>query len=58
MDLKFYKYHGLGNDFIIIDNREAELESIYDFPKLVIYLCNRHFGIGADGVLLVENSKS
>jgi diaminopimelate epimerase len=53
MSLTFYKYQGTGNDFIIVDNRTET------FPKndiaLVTKLCNRHFGIGADGLILLEN---
>jgi len=53
MNLEFYKYQGTGNDFIMIDNRSKK------FPKkniaLITKLCNRNFGIGADGVILVEN---
>lgn len=51
--MKFYKYQGAGNDFVIIDNREGV------FPKnnlnLISKLCDRHFGIGADGLMLIEN---
>ena len=53
MNFNFYKYQGTGNDFIMMDNR-AEV-----FPKenmeVISNLCNRHFGIGADGVILIEN---
>ena len=56
MDFEFYKYQGTGNDFIIFDNRRLL------FPKndtnLLARLCDRRFGIGADGVLLLENDKS
>lgn len=45
----FAKYHGLGNDFILIDNRSS-LEPLIT-PEQAVKLCDRHFGIGADGVI-------
>jgi diaminopimelate epimerase len=55
MKLEFYKYQGTGNDFIMIDNRNNT------FPKndlkQVNKLCDRRFGIGADGLILLETSK-
>lgn len=49
MTIKFTKYHGLGNDFILIDNRHQSEPIIA--PEQAIKLCDRHFGIGADGVI-------
>ncbi|MDO5759888.1 MAG: diaminopimelate epimerase [Bacteroidota bacterium] len=53
MLLHFYKYEGAGNDFIIIDNRISKL--VLD-KESVVSLCLRHFGIGADGLMLLENN--
>ncbi len=49
MTIEFTKYHGLGNDFILIDNRQSS-EPILT-PEQAVELCDRHFGIGADGVI-------
>ena len=49
MEIEFTKYHGLGNDFILIDNR-ADTQPIITSEQAV-QLCDRHFGIGADGVI-------
>lgn len=54
--LPFIKYHGLGNDFILIDSRKAKLDGV-DFKQLAISACDRHFGVGADGLLIVWPSK-
>jgi diaminopimelate epimerase len=49
MTIKFTKYHGLGNDFILIDNRHQSEPLIT--PEQAVELCDRNFGIGADGVI-------
>jgi diaminopimelate epimerase len=49
MAIKFTKYHGLGNDFILIDNRSSSQPVIT--PVQAVKLCDRHFGVGADGVI-------
>ena len=55
MDIQFYKYEGTGNDFIILDNRTNQYDNL---PKeQVKFLCDRHFGIGADGLMLLNNSR-
>ncbi|MBY0542216.1 MAG: diaminopimelate epimerase [Sphingobacteriaceae bacterium] len=53
MNIKFSKYQGAGNDFILIDHRESELKNIEN--KLVAQLCDRRFGIGADGLMFLTN---
>ncbi len=50
--MEFYKYEGAGNDFILIDNREHNFTAT---PEKVEDLCDRHFGIGADGLILLED---
>lgn len=54
MLIEFQKMNGLGNDFVMIDDRGEALELA---PDAVARLCDRHFGIGADGVILVRPSK-
>ncbi|MBD2387626.1 diaminopimelate epimerase [Cylindrospermum sp. FACHB-282] len=49
MAIEFTKYHGLGNDFILIDNRASSTPRLT--PEQAIQLCDRHFGIGANGVI-------
>lgn len=51
MDLQFFKYQGTGNDFVLIDNRS---QSLALSTEQVAMLCHRSFGIGADGLILLE----
>jgi diaminopimelate epimerase len=51
MSIHFYKYHGTGNDFVILDNRK----NTYQFTrKQVAALCDRRFGIGGDGLMMLN----
>ncbi|MCX5725679.1 MAG: diaminopimelate epimerase [Candidatus Saganbacteria bacterium] len=54
--MNFVKMHGLGNDFVLIDGRELNIESIL-LNDLAKELCDRHFGIGADGLMIVLPSE-
>ena len=56
MSIEFAKYHGLGNDFILIDNRRSNQPVIT--PEQAVKLCDRHFGIGADGVIFALPGQS
>ena len=51
MRIDFHKYEGAGNDFVMLDNRLGELSLTSTQLKK---LCNRHFGVGSDGVILIE----
>ena len=51
--MTFYKYQGTGNDFIIVDNRLQVIDK--NNTKRIAELCDRRFGIGADGFILLEN---
>ncbi len=51
MAVSFAKYHGLGNDFILIDNRSCNAPILS--PEAAMRWCDRHFGIGADGIIFL-----
>ncbi|MBO6620761.1 MAG: diaminopimelate epimerase [Balneola sp.] len=52
--IKFYKMEGAGNDFVVIDNRELQF-SIEEIIAFTPVICSRRFGIGADGLIALEN---
>lgn len=51
--MKLYKYQGAGNDFLIADNRDGSIELD---PRQIADICDRRYGVGADGLMLLENS--
>ena len=55
MKIDFYKFHGTGNDFIMVDNRDLIFSK--NDTNLIHRLCHRRFGIGADGLILLENGE-
>ena len=65
--MKFYKYQGAGNDFLIADNRDCHLSEVdgvlyaknedgSQWSKSIADICDRRYGVGADGVMLLESS--
>jgi diaminopimelate epimerase len=52
--ITFYKFQGAGNDFILVDNRDNSYSYINN--NQIVKLCDRHFGIGSDGFILINDS--
>ena len=50
--MNFTKMHGAGNDYVVIDARDVNL----DWSRIAVALCDRHMGVGADGIILALNS--
>lgn len=58
--MRFSKYHGLGNDFVVVDLRQADaaITTAIQEPAIVAAVCDRQFGVGADGVLAILPAQS
>jgi diaminopimelate epimerase len=56
--LSFHKLQGAGNDFVVVDAISHSLPSDFDFSRAAITLCDRHFGVGGDGLLSLESSNN
>lgn len=55
MNIRFFKYQGAGNDFILADNRDNSIN--HREPAFIQQLCHRRFGIGADGAMFLQNKE-
>ena len=55
MKINFYKYEGSGNDFILINNLDGLYNNIS--PIFISSVCDRKFGIGSDGLILIDSNK-
>lgn len=55
MQIPFYKYQGTGNDFILVDNRSNKIQNLSS--KVIARCCDRKFGIGADGLMLLQDKE-
>ena len=52
--LKFEKYQGAGNDFVIVNERDLIEKGIPDYNEFTAQICDRHYGIGADGLIILK----
>jgi len=57
VNVSFWKMHGLGNDYILVDNRDGKLKE-ETLGKIAQRLCRRRFSVGADGLLVLSNSSA
>jgi diaminopimelate epimerase len=57
MNIKFTKMHGIGNDFIIIDDRKLHIADKIEYGTLAKKICKRRFSVGADGIIIIQNSE-
>lgn len=55
MKIKFHKYQGAGNDFVIVDNRKNEIN--HRNPALIAKICDRRFGVGGDGMMFLQEKE-
>lgn len=55
MKMHFYKYQGAGNDFILVDNRNQAID--HQNPAWIASICDRRFGVGADGMMFLQNKE-
>lgn len=58
MKLEFHKYEGAGNDFIVIDGRGGERPEAWLAPEGIRALCDRHTGVGADGLMVLRTAEN
>ncbi len=56
--MQFLKYHALGNDYLVLDSLNNDLPSVSLTAEQVSKICNRNFGIGADGILIGSRDDS
>jgi len=58
LELEFYKMSASGNDFILIDNRDGKVyEHFKNLKEFIVKICRRNYSVGADGLILIEESK-